>query len=280
MKISDAFKTLKLKAYKNRGDIAFFGGMGMTAVGTGLFVRSTIKNRDNVDNYNEIKAQIESEDLTDDERSSKLKDLRSESLTTTVKNYAVPVAVSAAGYGLEIYGHQSVKSDLVAVSVALNGMTAAYEALKAKIIENDGNDKWAEYTGITYDHDGNMVLPVIKTPHEHLFYEPHVNWSPNKGANKAFLLGKWNELEHKLSKTWVLLEYQALDILGYDAAMELKAGNVSLTSGWVYNPNIIGEHQIDMGFDAQDDATRLFWDEVEPSFLIRFNCVDNVYDYI
>lgn len=271
-----------LKLYKHRSDIAFFGGMGLTALGTGLFVKSTFKQAEINKQHMEVKEQIEDEE--------ELKQNNRETLKATVKNYALPVAVSVAGYGLEIYGHQSVKSDLAIASTALNGMTAAYEAIKARVIATEGEDKWAEYAnGIqVYDEinveDPNVVEKKVSftenyAPHSYLFYEPNRNWVPNKGCNKAFLLGKIDELEFKLKQKGVLFEHEALESLGYELRTELKNGIISPTAGWVYDPNKDG-HQISFGFDFGDEATKRFMDELEPSVMIRFNCVDDIYNYL
>lgn len=280
-----------LKLYKHRSDIAFFGGMGLTALGTGLFVKSTFKQAEINKRHNDIKDFTESyEDADEELKEETLKRNNRDTLKETVKNYALPVAVTVAGYGLEIYGHQSVKSDLAVASTALNGMTAAYEAIKARVIATEGEDKWAEYAnGVqVYDEinveDPNVVNKKVNftenyAPHSYLFYEPNRNWVPNKGCNKAFLLGKMDELEFKLKQKGVLFEHEALESLGYELRTELKNGIISPTAGWVYDPHKDG-HQISFGFDFGDEATKRFMDELEPSVMIRFNCVDDIYNYL
>lgn len=280
-----------LKLYKHRSDIAFFGGMGLTALGTGLFVKSTFKQVEINKRHNDIKDFTESyEDADEELKEETLKRNNRDTLKETVKNYALPVVVSVAGYGLEIYGHQSVKSDLAVASTALNGMTAAYEAIKARVIATEGEDKWAEYAnGVqVYDEvnveDPNVVNKKVNftenyAPHSYLFYEPNRNWVPNKGCNKAFLLGKMDELEFKLKQKGVLFEHEALESLGYELRTELKNGIISPTAGWVYDPHKDG-HQISFGFDFGDEATKRFMDELEPSVMIRFNCVDDIYNYL
>lgn len=283
-----------LKLYKHRSDIAFFGGMGLTALGTGLFVKSTFKqaeiNKQHMDKKIDTEFKYDARDIDEEQKEELIKENNQETLKATVKNYALPVVVSVAGYGLEIYGHQSVKSDLAIASTALNGMTAAYEAIKARVIATEGEDKWAEYAnGVqVYDEvnveDPNVVNTKVRftenyAPHEYLFYEPNPNWSPNKGCNKAFLLGKRNELEFKLRHKGVLFEHEALEALGYDLTTELKNGIISPTAGWVYDPKKDG-FQITFGFDYDDEATRRFVNEDEPSVMLRFNCVDDIYNYL
>ena len=285
-KITRALNKVGLKLYKHRADIAFFGGMGLTAVGTGLFVKSTFNQAEINATHKAEKKIVEDTDSADE----KLKELNRITLKKTVKNYALPVAVTAAGYGLEIYGHQSVKSDLAVASTALNGMTAAYEAIKARIIQEEGEDAWAKYAnGVevidVYDLDDpnnpekKVIFDENYAPHEYLFYEPNRYWSPNKGCNKAFLLGKMNELEFKLKHKGVLFEHEALEALGYDLKIELANGIISPTAGWVDDPKKTGP-QIDFGLEYQDEATKRFWDEDEPSVMLRLNCVDDIYRYL
>lgn len=290
--IKRAITKIGLKLYKHRADIAFFGGMGLTAVGTGLFVKSTFKQAEINRDHENRKFIVEADDsYSEEEKTNELNENNRNTLKKSIKNYALPVAVTAAGYGLEIYGHQSVKSDLAIASTALNGLTAAYEAIKARVIAAEGEDKWAEYAnGVQVYDEFNPEDPNSPMgekirftenyePHSYLFYEPNPNWNPNKGCNKAFLLGKLNELEHKLVENGVLFEHEALCSLGYDLPMELKNGIVSPTAGWVYDPKAIGP-QISFGFDYDDEATKRFMSEDEPSVMIRFNCVDDIYNYI
>ena len=220
-----------------------------------------------------------------------------DTLKKSVKNFALPTTVSAAGYGLQLYGRHTYKDDLSKVSLALNGMTAAYEAIKAKVIENEGEGKWAEYaSGVKVcnwqegDLDTGAVQEMSEVefgenhePHTYLFYEPNPNWNPNKGCNKAFILGKLNEVEFKLKKRGFILEIEILDILGEDPEVIkqlVKTGKVSVTSGIVYDENRPFERQVSFGLDYPDEATKRFMSELEPSVMLRFNCVNNIYDYI
>ena len=290
--IKRAITKIGLKLYKHRADIAFFGGMGSTAVGTGLFVKSTFKQAEINRDHENRKFIVEADDsYSEEEKTVELNENNRNTLKKSIKNYALPAAVTVAGYGLEIYGHQSVKSDLVIASTALNGMTAAYEAIKARIIASEGEDKWAEYAnGVQVYDEFNPEDPNSPMgekirftenyePHSYLFYEPNPNWNPNKGCNKAFLLGKLNELEYKLKHKGVLFEHEALEALGYELKTELKNGIISPTAGWVYDPDKSGP-QISFGFDYDDEATKRFMSEDEPSVMIRFNCVDDIYNYI
>ena len=295
MGIRNTINKLALKVYKNRGDIAFFGGMALTAVGTGLFVKAGMKQVEINEEHRESKKAAL--DANNDDQQRLLKENNHGTLTRTVKNFAAPVAVSAVGYGLEIYGRSAYKSDLAKASVALNAITAAYEAVKAKVIETEGADKWAEYAdGVKVSHwqegdlDGNVVDKTEvefdenrRQPHTYLFYEPNPNWSPAKGCSKAFLLSKLNELEFKLKRKGFLLEIDILDSLGEDPEHIkhlVKIGAVSTRAGIVYDESRPFERQVSFGLDFPDEATRRFMDELEPSVLLRFNCVDNILDYI
>lgn len=291
-KVTRALNKVALKVYEHRADIAFFSGMGLTAVGTGLFIKKTFKQAEIVEDHKARKKEAEVGGYSEEEKKNLLKENNRLTLKKTIKNYAVPVVISAAGYGLEVYGHQSVKSDLSAASAALSSVTAAYELVKQRVIESEGEDKWQEYangvrvkddvlidveTGIA-ESDHSIEYGQTEGLYSILFYEPNPNFNSAKGVNKAYLLQMEKVLNDKLRRKGVVFYHEVLEALGYE--MTIDAKEATCKAGWMYEDENGATNYIDFGLRAQDEATIRFWNEQEAAVMLKFNCVTNVYKYL
>lgn len=273
----------KRKAYKHRGDIAFYGGTVLTMVGTGLFVKSTLKVSKEFESHKEIKTELENH-LEPEEAKQEITKLNRSTLGKTVKAYAVPVGVSVAGYALQIWGHQEIKSELAVANVALTSVTAAYEALKAKIIETEGEDKWMELGhDVTIEggkKDKHPAFGENSGRYSLLFTQDNSEldhiWKEAKGCNKAYLVSKQSywDFRSENAEDIILLRDVLADLGVYHVTDEMLRNGMNPNAGWP-----IGM-KVDFGLESQDEATRLFMEEQTPDVLLRFNCVENVYDYI
>ena len=287
---------LKLKAYKHRGDIAFIGGTGLTMVGTGLFVRATFKNQPVLQKHKDDMAKLNEEYEAAMYEENVYKKEKSKICRTTVKgtvkNYILPAAISAAGYGAQGYAVCSYKSDMAGLSVALSGSVAALEAVRQKIIEKEGEDAAAEYfDGIhvddIYDDETKEVSErkVIfdeENPgrFSFLFYQPNPNFSPYKFANLNFITTVYNAIDRNLPTRRAILLSEVLDALGFDGLQEIKISKLNPACGFVYK-NLDGSIRgVSFGLEAKDEATQRFINGDEAAFMLRFNCVDNIYNYI
>lgn len=285
----------KATLYKNRGTIAYVGGTILTMVGTGLFVKQTLKFSKRLDEHKkemeELDQRIKDDDVQVEESVLKKekRDICKKTVKEAMKVYAVPTAVSGLGYGLSIAGVGSIHSDLTKVSVALNGLTAAYEGIKAKVIEKEGVEKWNEYayddafTTVTeVDEEGVVTESKAQTGEfndmfAEFFEESNVYFSERKGANKDYIIMTEQWANDTLERRGVLMYHEVLRELGMtDPKLYLR--EETCKAGWRYDKS--NTHQIDFGLRIDDPATKRFWDEDENVVLLRFNPVPNVYDYI
>lgn len=273
---------VKHKAYKHRADIAFVGGAALTMFGTFKFVKNTFKLAEKYAEHKEIK-EVLSKDETD-EGKQELAKLNRDTMKETVKAYAVPLTVSTVGYALQIWSHHEVKSELATANLALTSVTAAYEALKAKIIETEGEDKWMQLGhDVTVEGKKNDRSVVFgdNTGRYTLLYTQdnseidHV-WMESKGCNKAHLISKQSywDFRSEHAEDIILLREVLADLGVQHVADEMKRNGMNPNAGWP-----IGM-RVDFGLYSEDEATKMFMAEQTPDVLLRFNCVENVYDYI
>lgn len=273
------------KIYQNRSDITFFGGMALTMFGTAMFVKATNDIQPALQSHrdamnvldNDEKEESRPKDIIKKDR----KDITKGTVKTVVKTYAVPFTVSAVGYGLELYSHKELKSDLATASLALNSVTAAYEALKAKMYPDD----LADFQGvhIETDEDGNKSVSfdvdhIEKQPFEMLFDASNPNYKESRGANKAYLMQMQQSENYKIEFGSIPWRYawQVMADLGEKPELVAAVAKKYPKAGWVYGKT----EGIDFGLYSQDWATVRFMDEIEYNVLLRFNCVMNIDDYI
>lgn len=288
---------LKLKAYKHRGDIAFIGGTGLTMVGTGLFVRATFKNQPVLQKHKDDMARLNDEYEAGMYEEGAYKKEKSkicrETVKGTVKNYILPAAVSAVGYGAQGYAVCSYKSDMAGLSVALSGSVAALEAVRQKIVEKEGEDAAAEYFDGVHveeirDPETNEVIDKKVIIYDKInpsrfsfkFDEQNPNYSPYKFANLNFITSVFNAVDMNLPARRAIPLSEVLNCLGYDALKEIKENKLHPACGFVYK-NLDGTiRKASFGLEEKDTFTQRFVNGDSDEVLLRFNCVDNIYDYI
>lgn len=273
-------KMLMHKAYKHRADITFFGGMALTMVGTGLFVKATNDIQSELNHHRDTMCIL---DFEEKEKSRPIevikKDRKAITKSTTkaiVKTYAAPVAVSVVGYGLELYSHKELKSDLATASIALNSVTAAYEALKTKIGDQAVYDAQFEEK-VSNDGENTTSIDLIDDPHTMWFGPDNPNFSKSRDGSRAFIKLMFNTLDWKMhNKDRVLFESDVRKALGEKDDLNLSFKRQHPYAGWVLNKTA----PLDFGLYSDDERTKAFMEGTEPSVWLRFNAVENVYDYI
>lgn len=304
-------KRLGLKAWNHRADIAFVTGTVGTGVGTYLFVKASKKNAPVIEEYKAKKKEIaENENYTDEEKRHETRENTLMVAKKSAKNYALPVVVSGASYGLQIYSHIKKTSDLAVKNAALTASVAAYEALMAKIIESEGEDRWRElaYGENRMDvgdinEDGSVTMNTVTDLGTRGIdfsfpFDDSVDatgkplcteWQEAKGANKArlcILESTWDDkLQRSGKKGIIFLRPVFESVFGSLKAFPAEWAN----AGWpAMNPDGTINH-ISFGFRPTDgrpietfpQSTQDFWNEKSNNVRIVFEgVVPNVYDVI
>lgn len=298
--IKSNFNLLKLKVYKNRADIAFYGGTGLTMLGTGLFVRATIKNQSVIEKHKNKMAELEDENEAGMYEESVYKKEKGiicrETVKGTIKNYGLPIAVSVLGYAGQGYGVACKNSQITDLSIALSGAVAALETARQKLEEKEGPDYVAEvFDGVRVekvkDENGDEREEVTydtTSPgrFDFLFDDcnpgglPGTKYSEYPFANHMLITSVLNATNANLPVRRGIELSEVLDALGYDGKAMIKERRLPRSCGFVYR-NLDGSIRLaSFGLENKDRATQLFNEGYQPSVMLRFNCVDDIYEYI
>lgn len=299
--IKKSVNLLKLKAYKNRADIAFYGGTLGTIVGTGLFVRATIKNQSVIERHKNRMAELEDENEAGMYEESEYKKAKGkicrETIKGTAKNYGPAFGVSAVSYAAQGYGVCCKNSQISDLSLALSGAVAALETARQKLEEKEGPDYVAEiFDGVHVEEIRNEEGALVEervwydrenpSRFEFLFDDCNPGGRPGSGyskhpfANHLMITSVLNTLNSDLPIRGGVELREVLDALGYDGKAMIKEHHLFPACGFVYK-NLDGSIRgASFGLESKDRATTLFNEGYEPSVLLRMNCVDNIYDYI
>lgn len=287
MNIKGQLNILSKKLYDNRANIAFYTGTALTMVGTGLFIRATRKNEPVITDH-KLAMAIASED---DKKTKQ--EICKKTVKETVKNYALPVAVSGTGYALQIYSNTTQNKELGMLNTALTATTLAYESLKEKIIQEHGADEWERLNGVkvetVVDSETGKEETSVEFDKENLpiysvlFDEANRNFEKHQGANRRFLEYEMKLANHDLSVYRVIMLTDVLkNYLGYSLVPGEYFSAEYLESiskaGWFYAD--ADEPTNFINFFGKGEATDRFFIDKENCVLLEFNCCHNVYEAI
>lgn len=292
IKTIDGFaNALAFKTKKNSPEIKFW--IGVVAFGAALYSthKAALKSREILEKrkedlqvIDEVKAQIESGDISPEEYSPE--DERNDrSLSNLyfainmVKNYALPAGctiVSILAFRGAMVDYRNLA---LSINAAYNTLLMKYNHKMGFIKRQLGEEKFKELEeGFKTEQIVNAQSTGLKDPKEkkeyrdkcnpysRFFDETHSAWTGIPEVDKLWLLGKQNELDETLQRNGQLILNDAYIFTGYEPT---KAGQVM---GWIRdNPDGTINH-VDFGiFNIDDPASRWFVNGLEPVFLIDFN---------
>lgn len=289
-----AVKKIGYKLWDKRGDIAFVAGMAGTAVGTYLFVKGSQKNVPVVEAYKKKKQEIAESNCTEEEKRKMTRDNAITAFKGSVRNYAAPVVVTSASYGLQIYSHIKLHSDLDKVSALANGLSATLALIQQRITEAEGEDKWREYaygqkvkttevvdfeTGeVSHENEIDLGDGYIEfsIPFNEITAGPESIYEKYKGANKTALLisqNCWNDKLNRHPNGFILLSSVWESIFGNLNKFPKEWSR----AGWMPKRGTEPITIISFGLDSKDAATVAFMNDETPDVRLVFNCVPDVY---
>lgn len=277
---------------RNKPRIFMIGGIGLSAAGTVTACAATYKHIDNI--LDKCKNDLEAAgELPEDEAGKEKAKAIASAAASVVKTYAVPAALSAAGFGSIIYANHIQEQRQEVLSSALTSVGAAYAAYKKRVEETYGKDANeailtnSKPVEVTTDDGKEVKKETVETaekddlldsPFDKFFDESSRCWKDDAEENNSFLFLAEKECDRQLKREGYLLlsdVYRKLDI---------PITKASLVAGWVYNSEYgdeISDDYVSFGLkDIHDQAKRRFINGYENVVLLSFNCSSNIADYI
>lgn len=295
MSIKKVLKTGLALAYKNRATIATVSGMIFVGVGTANIIS---KAKQAADIAYEIEARLDDihqRDAANDWESKKERRKETNSVlkfaaVEYTKTYALGVACVVGGEILQGFGYATKCQQLSTATAFAASYAATLNAVKERVIEDQGEEKWQEYllgpqfTTVDVLPDGTVIQttePLANPnedaglpPHCFFFDEHNYNWEKDPIANRDFLEAHLRWLNDKLWAEGFLFENDIRRDLGEPI---VKSG---WTSGIFATDKDGNRNYISFGLDAKNPAAQRFRDGIEPSVLIQLNVEDNIIEQI
>jgi hypothetical protein len=209
-----------------------------------------------------------------------------------LKNYALPVGLAVASYGLMTGGFIKERNKYLSASAAAATFSAMYSKLSKGIIDKYGKD---EYYNLRYGVQNEEIEEVktlkngkekvvktnIKTVDDiskHSEYSrffdatsPHYYKDP--GLNLSFIVGIQEWANNELKRRGRLFLNEVYRELGLE---ESRAGQFV---GWRYDPiNPSGDNLVDFNIFSYEETNRRFVNGFEPVILLDFNVDGNIVD--
>lgn len=302
MSFKEIVKNIGRVLYHNRSDIAFYGGLVGSAVGTGLLVKGAMDSHDDLVKYKNKKEEISQSEFSEDDK----KKLQKENTIITVKSVGkkcLPgVVVQGVSYGAEVWGHHELHTELDGATALANGLAGTIAVLHSRIAAAEGEDKWREYA---YGQNVESVVNVdnstgettesvsVKYDNDGIYdfsrdYNLSEKYSDVRGINKntlVILRNCWNQkLQNNITSLGRKDPYKKVFLRDvWMSVFENLDGFKEewANAGWIYtardgsrmNISFFPEKESEM-----DAATLAFWKEQTPDVKIVFNCYANVYD--
>ena len=289
----ESLKSLKRFYIRRKPRIFMAGGLVLSAAGTVSACAATYNHIDKILDHHRSNMEAADELPVEESGKEKVK-IVAETCLDIAKIYAVPVALSAAGYGSIIYANHIQEQRQAVLSDALSTLGAAYAAYRKRVEEKYGKDAERDIltdasTVTVYDENGNEVKSeevsvcdtdgLIESSFDKFFDSSSRNWEDNAEENYSFLIQMQRECNHILrTEGYLFLKdvYEKCDI---------PITKASLVAGWVYNAK--GEDAdkypdvVDFGLgDIHDIYKRRFVNGYENCVLLHFNCAANISDAI
>ena len=212
-----------------------------------------------------------------------------------VKLYGPSVTLGALSIGCMLASNGILRKRNVALGAALTAVDNSFKEYRGRVIERFGkemdrelkyNIKAKEIEERVVDEDGNETtvthtVEVVDPNQIHSVYsivwdDGNRGWTKNAEMNKVFLIQQQEAANWRLQRQGVLTLNEVYEMLG---APKTKYGQLA---GWVYTGDgTAGDDFVDFGiFNVHNENARDFVNLREKTFIIDFNCIGNVLDYM
>lgn len=282
-------------AYKNRATIETVIGIGLVGFGTAKIISKATQAAEIAEEIHVKSNFIHKRDAADDwdskkERSKARRDMVGFAVKEYSKCYGVGIGAELLGLGLIVVSDITQANQIATISTMLASTSATLNAVKERVIADQGEEKWQEYllgpqfTTVDVLPDGTVVQttePIDNPnraaglpPHCFFFDEHNPNWEKSAMMNRDFLEAHQRWLNERLWAEGFLFENDIRRDLGEPI---VRSG---WTSGIFAQDKDGNRNYISFGLDAKNPAAQSFRDGVEPSILIQLNVEDNIIEQI
>lgn len=270
-------------------------GVGATVIAC----RATLKVNDVLDEHKktrekihlareyDIKGELESgyseEDMS--------KDLFIDSVHLVIdlgKLYWPAIVLGGAAIGLILGSHHIMMRRQATLTLAYEGMKAAYEAYRQRVREEYGEEAEEDiYKGVQkkIEESVNTKRKTVEkkvtslekpySPYARIFDESSRFWKADAEANKFFLVTQQQHANDILRIRGYIFLNEVLEMLGIPVMDGNKVNSTGSICGWIYNSET-GDGFVSFGmWDPTRKGTREFINEIERSVWLDFN-VDGV----
>ena len=304
-KMSRSIHKFGFKLKKHSPEILIGAGIVGTVTTVVMACKATLKVNDVIDeakeNIEKIHACVEQEMHTSDgelytqeDANKDLAIVYAQTGWKFVKLYGPAAVVGIASVGCMVGSSLILRKRNIALAAAFTAVDTSFKEYRGRVIERFGegldrelrfNIKAKEIEESTMDEDGNETVttktievsdPPTGDIYSVFFDDGCKGWTKSADLNKVFLIQRQEEANYLLKKKGYLFLNDIYDMLGI---RRTKYGQVA---GWVYTADAsVGDNYIDFGmFDTHNAKARDFMNGYERVFLLNFNCVGNILDYI
>lgn len=229
---------------------------------------------------------------TDSDRESDLRLNKIKTAGQIGRLYAPAAVLGVVSIGLLTGAHVALKNRNTALMAAYAAVDTAFKEYRARVIEDQGEDKDLEYRFGTAEREvysegkkGEPKVEYIKTygdgassMYSKLFDEFNKNWNPTPEFNLFFLRGQQNYLNDLLQVRGHVLLNDVYDALG------MERTTPGMIVGWMKDAKErgAGDGYIDFGIWSENSMERMhdFMVGNEQAILLDFNVDGVIYNNI
>lgn len=305
-KMSRSVNKIGFKFKKHSPEILIVAGVVGTVASVVMACKATLKVNEVIDEAKEtvekIHEGVEQHKKTADGQEY-TQEMANQDLLVTyvqtgwkfVKLYGPAVALGAVSMGCMIGSNQILRKRNVALAAAFTAVDNSFKEYRGRVVERFGKNldyellhniqakEVEEVVGV--DEEGNEVVekktvhvanPTTPSIYSVFFDAGNVGWTKNAELNKVFLIQQQEAANYRLRKQGVLTLNEVYDMIG---APRTAAGQIA---GWVFTEDgTAGDDYVDFGLtNPYNENARDFMNLREKVFLLEFNCIGNVLDYM
>lgn len=271
--VSKTFTKAKFKVNKYSPEILLVTGIVGLVGGAVLACRATLKAKDEIDNYNYEKEDIESTlrvpdsnndivEYTEDDKKADITKLKMKTALTLVKHYAPAVSISVVSIAALVSSNNIMKKRALALATAYAALDTSFKNYRDRVIERYGEeiDKEIRYgvkhsqveQTVTNDKGKEKTETVDVTnvdgnPDEftRIFDSSNKYWDSDPTYIRMFLDSEESRANNLLRVNGIVFLNEIFDRLGFE---KTKMGQVI---GWKYDPD--KDSYIDFGIYMMED---------------------------